>query len=90
MNKNDLVDHVSETCDITKVNAGKAVESVFGAITSCLQKRGEARLIGFGTFSVYRRTPTTARNPHTGEPITIPAYNQPKFKPGKALKEAVN
>ena len=67
-----------------------AVEGVFDTITRTLSKGDEVRLVGFGTFSVARRKASTGRNPRTGEPMTIKASTQPKFKAGKGLKDAVN
>ncbi len=90
MNKNDLVSQVAADSGITKADATKAVEAVFGNIATALGRGGEVRLVGFGTFSVSHRKATTGRNPRTGEAIQIKASNQPKFKAGKALKEAVN
>ena len=90
MNKNDLVAAVAADADLSKTDATRAVDSVFERITSSLQVGGDVRLVGFGTFSVAQRKATTGRNPRTGEAIQIPASKQPKFKAGKALKEAVN
>ncbi len=90
MNKNDLVAAVSTSSGLSKSDAVKAVDSVFDSITGALGGGGEVRLVGFGTFSVSNRAATTGRNPRTGETIKIPASKQPKFKAGKALKEAVN
>ena len=90
MNKNDLVAAVSDSAGISKADATKAVDGVFDNITSSLQGGNEVRLVGFGTFSVSHRKATTGRNPRTGESIQIKASMQPKFKAGKALKEAVN
>ena len=90
MNKNDLVSAVSDSAGITKADATKAVDSVFDNITGSLQGGNEVRLVGFGTFSVAQRKATTGRNPRTGEAIQIKASKQPKFKAGKALKDAVN
>ena len=90
MNKQDLVNQVADTSGLSKSDASKAVESVFDTITSALKDGGDVRLVGFGTFSVSQRTASTGRNPRTGEPMTIPASTQPKFKAGKALKDAVN
>ena len=90
MNKQDLVNQVADTSGLTKSDASKAVESVFDTITSTLKSGGDVRLVGFGTFSVSQRKASTGRNPRTGEPMTIPASTQPKFKAGKALKDAVN
>ena len=90
MNKNELVSTVASSLGISKADASKAVDSVFGNITSSLQSGDDVRLVGFGTFSVAQRKATTGRNPRTGAPIYIPARNHAKFKAGKALKEAVN
>jgi DNA-binding protein HU-beta len=90
VNKNDLVATVASSADLSKAAAAKAVDSVFDAITASLKTGTEVRLVGFGTFSVARRKASRGRNPRTGEPIDIPASNQPKFKAGKALKESVN
>ena len=70
--------------------SGIAVDAVFDSITGSLKSGTEVRLVGFGTFSVSRRAASQGRNPRTGEPIQIPASNQPKFKAGKGLKDAVN
>ena len=90
MNKNDLISTVASQSGLSKADAGKAVDSVFGAITNELRGRGEVRVVGFGTFSTAQRKATTGRNPRTGEAIHIPASTQPKFKAGKGLKDAVN
>ncbi|MDB2668951.1 HU family DNA-binding protein [Alphaproteobacteria bacterium] len=90
MNKNDLISQVASDAGITKADATKAVDSVFDNIAGALGQGGEVRLVGFGTFSVSHRKATTGRNPRTGEAIQIKASNQPKFKAGKALKDAVN
>ena len=90
MNKNDLVAAVAADADLSKTDATKAVDSVFDRISGALSGGGEVRLVGFGTFSVSNRAATTGRNPRTGEAIQIPASKQPKFKAGKALKQAVN
>ncbi len=90
MNKNDLVASVADSSGLSKADAGKAVDSVLDNITSALQGGNEIRLVGFGAFSVAQRKATTGRNPQTGAAIQIPASKQPKFKAGKALKDAVN
>ena len=90
MNKQDLVNAVAEVAGLSKNDAGKAVNAVFDSIGSSLQKKEEVRLVGFGTFSVAHRKATTGRNPRDGQPMNIPASNQPKFKAGKALKDMVN
>lgn len=90
MNKNDLIAVVADNIEMSKSDVARAVDGVFAAITKSLQGGTEVRLVGFGTFSISRRKATQGRNPRTGEPIQIPASNQPKFKAGKGLKEAVN
>ena len=90
MNKQDLVNAVADASGLTKADAGKAVEATFEAITGALKSGGEVRLVGFGTFGVAKRKASTGLNPRTGEPMTIKASTQPKFKAGKALKDAVN
>ena len=90
MNKNDLVGQVAQDAGLSKVDAARAVDSVFDNIAGSLRNKGEVRLVGVGTFSVSHRKATTGRNPRTGETIQISASNQPKFKAGKALKDAVN
>jgi DNA-binding protein HU-beta len=90
VNKNDLVAHVADTAGLSKTDAAKAVDAVFGGIELALKKGDEVRLVGFGTFAVSERAASEGRNPRTGEPIQIPASRQPKFKPGKTLKDALN
>ena len=90
MNKNDLIAAVATSTGLSKSDAAKAVDGVIDSIAGALAKKEEVRLVGFGTFSVTRRAATTGRNPQTGAAIQIPASNQPKFKAGKALKDAVN
>lgn len=90
MNKNDLVAAVSGSAGLSKADAAKAVDSVFDSITGSLKGGNEVRLVGFGTFSVANRKASVGRNPRTGEKLQIPASRQPKFKAGKALKDAVN
>ena len=90
MNKNDLIAVVADSAGLTKADAARAVDSVFDSISDTLAKGTEVRLVGFGTFSVANRAASKGRNPRTGESINIPASKQPKFKAGKALKDAVN
>ena len=90
MNKQELIAQVADTAGLSKSDSSKAVEGVFDAITAALKKGDEVRLVGFGTFSVSKRKASTGRNPRTGEPMTIKASSQPKFKAGKGLKDAVN
>jgi DNA-binding protein HU-beta len=88
MNKQELIATVADTSGLAKGDAIKAVEAVFDAISASLKKGDEVRLVGFGTFSVSKAS--TGRNPRTGEPMTIKASSQPKFKAGKGLKDSVN
>ena len=90
MNKNELIGAVASSAGISKTQASDAVEAVFGSISTELSSGGEVRLVGFGTFMVADRKATTGRNPRTGEAIQIKASKQPKFRPGKSLKESVN
>ncbi|WP_370178214.1 HU family DNA-binding protein [Alteriqipengyuania sp.] len=90
MNKNELIGAVAESCGLSKTDASNAVEGVFDSIQKALSNGDEVRLVGFGTFSVAKRKASTGRNPRTGEPMEIKASNQPKFKAGKGLKDAVN
>ncbi len=90
MNKNDLINKVSDDTNLSKADSTKAVDAIFDTITSELKSGGDVRLIGFGTFLVSKRKATTGRNPRTGAEIDIPEANVPKFRAGKALKESVN
>jgi DNA-binding protein HU-beta len=90
VNKNDLVASVASSADISKADAAKAVDATLDAITTSMSGGTEVRLVGFGTFSVTDRRASEGRNPRTGEKIQIPACKVPKFKAGKALKDAVN
>ena len=90
MNKNDLVAAVAQATGTSKADAAKAVDGVFDAITGVLKNGDGVQLVGFGSFSVANRAARQGRNPRTGETIQIAASKQPKFKPGKALKDAVN
>ena len=90
MNKNDLVASIASDTGMSKADAASAVDGVIDSITAALGRGEEVRLVGFGTFNVAHRRATQGRNPRTGEPIQIPASNQPKFRAGKGLKSAVN
>lgn len=90
MNKNDLIAAVADSADLSKADAAKAVDGVLDAITAQLKAGEEVRIVGFGSFAVSKRAASKGRNPQTGAEIDIPASNQPKFKAGKALKDAVN
>ena len=90
MNKAEFVEAVSEAAELSKADAGRAVDAMVAAITKALKKGDTVTLVGFGTFSVRKRGARTGRNPRTGENITIAASKVPAFKPGKALKDAIN
>ena len=90
MNKTELIDKIAESADISKASAARALESVLDAITASLKQADPVVLVGFGTFTVKDRAPRTGRNPQTGEPIQIKGARVPGFKPGKALKAALN
>jgi DNA-binding protein HU-beta len=90
VNKAELIDMVASAADLSKSNAATVVDTVFSGITGCLKQGESVTLVGFGTFSVSERAARTGRNPRTGEAITIPASRSPKFKAGKALKDALN
>ena len=90
MNKNDMIEHISKQADISKAAAGRALESVIGGIKNTLKKGGSVTLVGFGTCAVGKRAARTGRNPQTGAAIKIKAAKVPKFRAGKALKDAIN
>ena len=90
MNKTELVAEIAKNTGLTKVDSERAVEAFLNAVAATLKKGDEVRLVGFGTFSVTKREATEGRNPRTGETIKIAACKQPKFKAGKALKDALN
>ena len=89
MNKNELVDAVSNRTDLRKSDATKAVDAVFESIAAALKGGDDVRLVGFGTFSVASRAASEGRNPRTGEKIMIAASRQAKFKPGKVLRDSL-
>jgi DNA-binding protein HU-beta len=90
MTKNDLIVQVSETSNLTRIQATAAVEATFDLITKALKAGDEVKIIGFGTFTVANRAAREGRNPRTGEPVQIAASKAPKFSAGKGLKDAVN
>jgi DNA-binding protein HU-beta len=90
MTKADLIVQVAERANLTKKDSAAAVDAVFAAITSALTQGDGLSLTGFGAFAVSERAAREAKNPRTGEKIAVPAGKAVKFKPGKALKDAVN
>ena len=89
MTKKELIVSIAEQAGISKGAAEKALNAVIDGITDALSNRDKVTFVGFGTFYVTERPARKGRNPKTGEPIKIPASKVPKFKPGKALKDAV-
>lgn len=89
MNKASLVEKVHEVVGGTKVQAEQVVDMVFDSIVSTIKGGEEVSIAGFGIFSAKERAARTARNPRTGEAITVPAMRVPKFRAAKALKDAV-
>ena len=90
MNKAQLIEAMANEAGVSKAVAAACLDGALNTITKVLKKKGEVRLVGFGTFATAKRKATTGRNPQTGAAIKIPASTQPKFKPGKALKDALN
>ncbi|OEF98688.1 HU family DNA-binding protein [Desulfuribacillus alkaliarsenatis] len=90
MNKTELIAKVAEATELTKKDAGKAVDATLEAISQALASNDKVQLIGFGNFEVRERAARKGRNPQTGKEIEIPASKMPAFKAGKQLKDAVN
>lgn len=90
MTKAELVEFIAEQADLTKADAGRALEAVMEGITSGLKKSGKVTLVGFGTFTAKKRDARTGRNPQTGETVKIEARVVSGFKAGSKLKDALN
>ena len=90
MNRTELISAMAQNAELTKVDAEKALKSFIDVVTKEMKKGDKVQLVGFGTFEVSERAARTGRNPQTGETIEIKASKAPKFKVGKALKDAVN
>ena len=90
MNKTELIEHIALNADISKAAAARALESTIDAVKVTLKKGNSVSLVGFGTFAVGERASRVGRNPRTGAAIKIDAAKVPKFRPGKALKDALN
>jgi len=90
MNKTELIEAVAESANLSKADAGRAVDGVLDSIMNTLKAGDQVTLVGFGTFNVRARAARTGRNPQTGETMQIKASNSPGFKAGKAFKDAVN
>ena len=89
MNKSDLIEHIAQQADISKAAATRALDAVIGGVRTTLKKGNSVSIVGFGTFSVAKRAARTGRNPRTGAAIKIKAARIAKFRPGKALKDAL-
>ncbi len=90
MNKSELIDQIAKSADISKAAAGRALDAAIGAVKTSLKKGQMVTLVGFGSFYVGKRAARTGRNPRTGAAIKIKAAKVPKFRAGKALKDAIN
>ena len=90
MNKTELVAAIAEKADIKKVDAEKALKAFTEVVAAELKKGEKVQLVGFGTFDVLERPARQGRNPRTGKSMKIKASKAPKFKAGKALKDAIN
>jgi DNA-binding protein HU-beta len=90
MNKADFVKHVAQQHQCTQIEAEKTIDMFTSSVIDAIGKGNEISLIGFGNFSVSKVAARSGRNPRTGEALQIVAYNQPKFKVGQKLKDAVN
>ncbi|MDP2809442.1 MAG: HU family DNA-binding protein [Rhodocyclaceae bacterium] len=90
MNKSELIDQIAKSADISKAAAGRALDAAIGAVKASLKKGQMVTLVGFGSFYVGKRAARSGRNPRTGAAIKIKAAKVPKFRAGKALKDALN
>ena len=90
MNKGEFVNHIAEQHTCTKVEAEKVIDMFTSSVIDAIGDGNEISLVGFGNFSVSKVAARDGRNPRTGETLKISAYNQPKFKVGQKLKDAVN
>lgn len=90
MNKTELVAAVAEQADISKKDAEKVLKAFVDVVTEEMKKGEKVQLVGFGTFEISERAAREGRNPQTGKTMKIEACKAPKFKAGKALKDAVN
>ena len=90
MNKSELLAAMAAKSGLSRANAGKALAAFCDVVGETLGQGGEVQITGFGSFVVSERAARTGRNPQTGETLQIAALRTPKFKAGKALKDAVN
>lgn len=85
-----MIDEIAKSAGLSKAAASRALDATTAAVTNALKKGDLVTLIGFGSFYVGKRKARNGRNPRTGATISIKAANSPKFRAGKALKDAVN
>lgn len=90
MNKAELIDYMAQEADLTKVAASRALDALISGVTATLRAGDSVSVLGFGSFDVSDRAERTGRNPRTGAAIKISGSKVPKFRPGKALKDALN
>jgi DNA-binding protein HU-beta len=90
LNKADLIEQIAQAAEISKSAAERSIDALVVAVKASLRKDEEVTLVGFGTFYAARRQARTGRNPRTGEAVAIAAARMPKFRAGKALKDAIN
>ena len=90
MNKSELIEEIAARAEISKLSAGRALDATISAVKEALKNEQSVTLVGFGTFHVGDRSARTGRNPRTGKNIKIKAAKIPKFRAGKALKDALN
>jgi DNA-binding protein HU-beta len=90
VNKGDVIEHIAQQAEISKLAAERAIDALVGAVKSSLRKGQPVTLVGFGTFYAGTRSARTGRNPKTGAQVQIPQARVPRFRAGKALKDAVN
>jgi len=90
VNKTELIEEIAAKAEISKSSAGRALDATISAVKEALRNEDSVTLVGFGTFHVGERAARTGRNPRTGKNIKIEAAKVPKFRAGKALKDALN
>ncbi|PSO49162.1 MAG: DNA-binding protein HU [Actinobacteria bacterium QS_5_72_10] len=90
MNKQQLIDAAADSAAMSKTDMATALECVLDTITESLKAGEKVTITGFGSFEARDRSSRTARNPQTGESVRVPASKAPAFRPGKALKDALN
>ncbi|AHN28540.1 DNA-binding protein HU-beta [Snodgrassella alvi wkB2] len=89
VNKSELIEAIAQEADLPKASAAKALDGMISSVTKALKSGDTVTLVGFGTFYVGERAARAGRNPKTGEPLQIKAAKTPKFRAGKALKDAL-